>query len=44
VKSLAKQLDANVDVKSDTHGRAVVITHATFKAKPGDIITGAAAG
>jgi PAS domain S-box-containing protein len=43
VKSLARQLDAIVDVKSDTHGRAVVITHATFKAKSADITTGAAA-
>jgi two-component sensor histidine kinase len=43
VKSLARQLDATVDVKSDTHGRAVVITHATFKAKPADSTTGAAA-
>ena len=34
VQSLAKQLDARVDTESDTHGRAVSITHATFKAKP----------
>ncbi len=33
VQSLAKQLDATVDIKSDSHGRAVSITHATFKAK-----------
>jgi two-component sensor histidine kinase len=33
VKSLARQLDATVEVKSDPHGRAVVVTHATFKAK-----------
>jgi PAS domain S-box-containing protein len=33
VQSLAKQLDATVDIKSDAHGRAVSITHATFKAK-----------
>ncbi len=33
VKSLARQLDATVDTKSDTHGTAVSITHATFKAK-----------
>ena len=34
VQSLAKQLDARVDTESDTHGTAVSITHATFKAKP----------
>lgn len=34
VKALARQLDAVVDVKCDAHGRTVVITHATFKAKP----------
>lgn len=31
VQSLAKQLDAKVDITSDSHGRAVTITHATFK-------------
>jgi len=36
VQSLAKQLDASVDVKSESHGRAVSITHATFKAKTPD--------
>jgi chemotaxis protein methyltransferase CheR len=34
VQSLAKQLDAQVDIVSDPHGRAVSITHATFKSKP----------
>ena len=33
VQSLAKQLDAQVDIVSDAHGRAVSITHATFKSK-----------
>jgi PAS domain S-box-containing protein len=32
VQSLAKQLDAQVDVASGLHGTAVSITHATFKA------------
>jgi PAS domain S-box-containing protein len=40
VNSLARQLDATVDVRSDAHGRAVVITHATFKAKPAVIAAG----
>jgi len=31
VQSLAKQLDAKVDIVSDPHGRSVSITHATFK-------------
>jgi len=34
VKSLAKQLDAGVETVSDTHGTAVTITHASFKALP----------
>jgi two-component sensor histidine kinase len=34
VQSLAKQLDAQVDIVSDPHGRAVSITHATFKSRP----------
>ena len=34
VQSLAKQLDAQVDIASDSHGTAVSITHATFKAAP----------
>jgi chemotaxis protein methyltransferase CheR len=34
VKSLAKQLDAGVETLSDSHGTAVTITHATFKAQP----------
>lgn len=34
VKSLSKQLDAGVETKSDSHGTAVTITHATFKTKP----------
>ena len=33
VQSLAKQLDAQVDVASGAHGTAVSITHATFKSK-----------
>jgi chemotaxis protein methyltransferase CheR len=33
VRSLARQLDATVDTKSDSHGTVVAITHATFKAK-----------
>jgi chemotaxis protein methyltransferase CheR len=39
VQSLAKQLDATVDIKSDSHGMAVSITHATFKAKSPDRAT-----
>ena len=34
VQALAKQLDALVDIVSDSRGTAVSITHATFKAKP----------
>ena len=34
VQSLAKQIDASVDTKSDSNGTAVSITHATFKANP----------
>ncbi len=34
VKALTRQLDAVVDIASDTHGTAVSVTHATFKAKP----------
>ena len=34
VKSLAKQLDAQVAIASDAHGTAVTITHATFKSQP----------
>lgn len=34
VKALAKQLDATVEVKSDSLGTATTITHATFKSKP----------
>ncbi len=34
VKALAKQLDATVEVVSDSRGTATMITHATFKAKP----------
>jgi PAS domain S-box-containing protein len=36
VESLAKQLDAQVDVVSDAKGRVVSITHATFKSKPSE--------
>ena len=34
VKALAKQLDATVEIKSDSQGTATTITHATFKSKP----------
>jgi len=34
VQSLAKQIAASVDTKSDSSGTAVSITHATFKADP----------
>jgi len=34
VQSLAKQLDAQVDIASNSRGTAVSITHATFKSKP----------
>ena len=34
VQSLAKQLDAQVDIASDSHGRAISVTHATFKSAP----------
>ena len=34
VKALTKQLDAVVDIASDSHGTAVSVTHATFKSKP----------
>ena len=33
VQALAKQLDAQVTIASDSHGTAVTITHATFKSK-----------
>jgi len=33
VQTLAKQLDARLDIASDSHGTAVSITHATFKSK-----------
>lgn len=33
IQSLAKQLDAVVETKSDSHGTAVSIVHATFKAQ-----------
>lgn len=33
IKSLAKQLDAKVDIVIDAHGRSVSFTHATFKPK-----------
>ncbi len=36
VNSLAKQLEAQVNTASDSHGTAVSITHATFKSKPLD--------
>jgi len=34
IQALAKQLDATVDIASDSHGTAVSMTHATFKAIP----------
>ena len=34
IQALAKQLDARVDIASDSHGTAVSMTHATFKPKP----------
>jgi chemotaxis protein methyltransferase CheR len=39
VQSLAKQLDAQVDIASDSHGTAVSITHATFKSAPAAVRT-----
>ena len=45
VQSLAKQLDAQVDIASDSHGTAVSITHATFKGQSkgrnASVLTGA---
>jgi PAS domain S-box-containing protein len=35
IQSLAKQLDATVEINSASQGRAVSITHATFKANAG---------
>ena len=34
VKALTRQLDALVDIASDSRGTAVSVTHATFKSKP----------
>jgi PAS domain S-box-containing protein len=34
VKALAKQLDAAVEIASDSQGTVTTITHATFKSKP----------
>ena len=34
VKALSRQLDAQIDIVSDTHGTAVSMTHATFKSEP----------
>ena len=34
VKALTRQLDAIVEIASDSHGTTVSITHATFKSKP----------
>ena len=34
VKALTRQLDAVLDIASDSRGTAVSITHATFKSKP----------
>ena len=34
VKALAKQLDATLEVASDSRGTSTTITHATFKSKP----------
>jgi chemotaxis protein methyltransferase CheR len=47
VQALTKQLDAQLDIVSDSHGTVVSITHATFKSKPSKVEakrpTGAAA-
>jgi chemotaxis protein methyltransferase CheR len=40
VQSLAKQLEASVNIASDSHGTAVSITHATFKAKKSEAKSG----
>ncbi len=37
VQALTKQLDAQLDIASDTHGTAVTVTHATFKSKPSKV-------
>ena len=34
VKALTRQLDALVDIASDSRGTTVSVTHATFKSKP----------
>ena len=34
VQALTKQLNAQLNIASDSHGTAVAITHATFKSKP----------
>ena len=34
IKALTRQLNAVVDIASDTRGTAVTITHATFKSEP----------
>jgi PAS domain S-box-containing protein len=34
VKALAKQLDATLEITSDSRGTATTVTHATFKSKP----------
>jgi two-component sensor histidine kinase len=34
VKALAKQLDATLEIASDSRGTATTITHATFKSTP----------
>jgi PAS domain S-box-containing protein len=34
IKALTRQLDALVDIASDSHGTTVSITHATFKSNP----------
>ena len=34
IQALAKQLDARVDIASDSHGTAVSMTHATFRSIP----------
>ena len=38
IQALARQLDANVNIVSDSHGTAVSMTHATFKAKPSQAV------
>jgi two-component sensor histidine kinase len=38
VKALAKQLEATLEITSDSEGTATTITHATFKSKPREAV------